>query len=137
MEAMAVKAQELITFYGLKIVAAIAIFVIGRYVAIALRGVLRRAMSRSAVDETLVSFVANLTYVGMLAFVVIAALGQLGVQTASLVAVIGAAGLAVGFALQGSLGNFAAGVLMIIFKPFKGPMPVPPGTAMSWFPASS
>jgi small conductance mechanosensitive channel len=119
MEAMAVKAQELITFYGLKIIAAIAIFVIGRYVAIALRGVLRRAMSRSAVDETLVSFVANLTYVGMLAFVVIAALGQLGVQTASLVAVIGAAGLAVGFALQGSLGNFAAGVLMIIFKPFK------------------
>ena len=81
MEAMAVKAQELITFYGLKIVAAIAIFVIGRYVAIALRGVLRRAMSRSAVDETLVSFVANLTYAGMLAFVVIAALGQLGVQT--------------------------------------------------------
>lgn len=119
MEDMAMKAQELITFYGLKVLAAIAIFVIGRYVAIAVRSMLRRIMRKSAVDETLVTFVANVAYAGLLAFVVIAALGQLGVQTASFVAVIGAAGLAIGLALQGSLANFAAGVLMIIFKPFK------------------
>jgi len=71
------------------------------------------------VDETLVSFVRNLSYIALLAFVVIAALNQLGIQTASFIAVIGAAGLAIGLALQGSLANFAAGVLMIIFKPFK------------------
>lgn len=119
METIAMKAQELITFYGLKVIAAIAILVIGRYVAIGIRSLVRRAMRRSAVDDTLVSFVANVAYAGLLAFVVIAALGQLGVQTASFVAVVGAAGLAIGLALQGSLANFAAGVLMIIFKPFK------------------
>jgi len=119
MQDIAMQAQELLTFYGLKVIAAIAIFVIGRYVAIAIRGVLRRALRKSAVDETLVTFVANVSYVLLLAFVVIAALGQLGVQTASFVAVVGAAGLAIGLALQGSLANFAAGVLMIIFKPFK------------------
>jgi len=119
MQDIATQAQELLTFYGLKVIAAIAIFVIGRYVAIAVRGVLRRALRKSAVDETLVTFVANVSYALLLAFVVIAALGQLGVQTASFVAVVGAAGLAIGLALQGSLANFAAGVLMIIFKPFK------------------
>jgi small conductance mechanosensitive channel len=71
------------------------------------------------VDATVAGFVANLGYVILLAFVVIAALSKLGIQTASLVAILGAAGLAVGLALQGSLSNFAAGVLMLIFKPFK------------------
>ena len=70
-------------------------------------------------DETLISFVSHLSYVALMAFVIIAALGQLGIQTASFIAVIGAAGLAVGLALQGSLANFASGVLMIIFKPIK------------------
>jgi len=119
MEDLAVKAQDLITFYGLKVIAAIAILVIGRYVSIAVRNLLRRMMRKSHVEETLVSFVSNVGYAALLAFVVIAALGQLGVHTASFVAVIGAAGLAIGLALQGSLANFAAGVLMIIFKPFK------------------
>jgi len=118
-EDIAMKAQDLIMFYGLKLIAAIAILIIGRWVAIAIRNVVRRIMRRSAIDETLVTFVANVAYAGLLAFVVIAALGQLGVHTASFVAVIGAAGLAIGLALQGSLANFAAGVLMIIFKPFK------------------
>ncbi len=119
MEDVAMRLQDLIAFYGLKIIAALAILVIGRYVAIAARNVLRRVMRKSNVEETLVSFVSNVAYAGLLAFVVIAALGQLGVHTASFVAVIGAAGLAIGLALQGSLANFAAGVLMIIFKPFK------------------
>ena len=75
-------------------------------------------MIRSKVDATLVSFVGNLIYVSLLTFVILAALAQLGIQTTSFIAVIGAAGLAVGLALQGSLANFAAGVLMLIFRPF-------------------
>jgi small conductance mechanosensitive channel len=76
-------------------------------------------MDKAKVDPTLSKFVKNLTYSLLLVFVVIAALGRLGVQTGSFIAIIGAAGLAVGLALQGSLSNFAAGVLMIIFKPFR------------------
>jgi small conductance mechanosensitive channel len=76
-------------------------------------------MNKRQVDPTVISFVANLTYIALLVFVVLAALGQLGIQTTSFIAVIGAAGLAIGLALQGSLANFAAGFLMIIFRPFK------------------
>ena len=79
----------------------------------------KKMMAKGNVDETLISFVGNLTYIALLAFVIIAALNQLGIQTTSFIAVIGAAGLAIGLALQGSLANFAAGVLMIIFRPFK------------------
>jgi small conductance mechanosensitive channel len=70
------------------------------------------------VDNTLIPFVKNIAYFALLVFVVIIALGKLGIQTTSFVAVIGAAGLAVGLALQGSLANFAAGFMLIIFKPF-------------------
>jgi small conductance mechanosensitive channel len=110
--------QAFAALYGLKIIAAIVIFVVGRWVARALRNMLKRMMAKGNVDEILVSFVGNLTYIALLAFVIIAALNQLGIQTTSFIAVIGAAGLAVGLALQGSLANFAAGVLMIIFRPF-------------------
>jgi len=109
----------LLTVYGLKVIAAAVIFIIGRWVALGVAKLIKRIMIKSKVDETLVSFVRHLSYVTLLAFVVIAALNQLGIQTASFIAVMGAAGLAIGLALQGSLGNFAAGVLMIIFKPFK------------------
>jgi len=109
----------LLTVYGLKVIAAAAIFVIGRWVALGVAKLIKRIMIRSKVDETLVSFVRHLSFITLLAFVVVAALNQLGIQTASFIAVMGAAGLAIGLALQGSLGNFAAGVLMIIFKPFK------------------
>jgi small conductance mechanosensitive channel len=111
--------QELLAFYGLKIVAAIVIFIVGRWIARALRNMINKMMAKGNVDETLISFVGNLTYITLLAFVIIAALNQLGIQTTSFIAVIGAAGLAIGLALQGSLANFAAGVLMIIFRPFK------------------
>ena len=111
--------QELLAFYGLNIVAAILIFVVGRWIARALRNVIKRMMTKGNVDEILVSFVGNLTYIALLAFVIIAALNQLGIQTTSFIAIIGAAGLAIGLALQGSLANFAAGVLMIIFRPFQ------------------
>jgi small conductance mechanosensitive channel len=113
------KLQEWATFYGLKIIAAIVVFIVGRWVAKVLRNLVEKMMIRAKVDETLVKFVGNLTYVALLAIVVIAALNQLGIQTTSFIAIIGAAGLAVGLALQGSLANFAAGVLMIIFRPFK------------------
>lgn len=119
MEQVVLKLQEWIALYGLKVIAAIAIVLIGRIAAKVIRGIIRRMLQRVHLDDMLVSFVSSICYVGIMAFVVIAAIGQLGVQTASFVVVLGSAGLAVGLALQGSLANFAAGVLMIIFKPFK------------------
>ena len=79
----------------------------------------RKVMEKRNVDPTLTRFVASLSYIALLTFVILAALGMLGIQTTSFIAVLGAAGLAIGLALQGSLSNFAAGVLMIIFRPFK------------------
>lgn len=119
MDEILVKLQEFGALYGLRVVGAIAILVLGRIAAGILRSLLSKMMEKSKVEPTLVSFVSSVTYVGMMAFVIIAALGKLGVQTTSFVAILGAAGLAIGLALQGSLSNFAAGVLMIIFKPFK------------------
>jgi small conductance mechanosensitive channel len=119
LENLIAKIWELLTVFGLKILAALAILILGRWVAKFLSSILKKVMTKSNVDATLVKFIHNLTYVALLVFVVLAALGQLGIQTTSFIAVIGAAGLAVGLALQGSLANFAAGVLMIIFRPFK------------------
>ncbi len=113
------KVQELITLYGLRIIAAAVIFIVGRWVAKGLKRFMVRALTKGKVDETLVSFLGHLTYFTLLAFIVIAALNQLGIQTTSFIAILGAAGLAVGLALQGSLANFAAGILMIIFRPFR------------------
>jgi small conductance mechanosensitive channel len=110
---------ELVTIYGLKVIAAIAIFVIGRWVAKAVASMIRKMMRNAEVDQTLRGFVANMAYIALLAFVVLAALGQLGIQTTSFIAILGAAGLAVGLALQGSLSNFAAGFLMILFRPIR------------------
>jgi small conductance mechanosensitive channel len=119
MEFSADKLIELVQVWGLKAVMAIVIFVIGRIVARVLRNSLRAGLRRGKVEETLVSFASNLTYALLMVMVIIAVLNQLGIQTTSFIAILGAAGLAVGLALQGSLANFAAGILMIIFKPFK------------------
>jgi len=105
--------------FGLKVLAAVVVFVVGKWLARRISNLLQRGMERADTDPTLVGFVRNIAYFGLLTMVVIAAVGQLGVQTTSFIAVLGAAGLAVGLALQGSLANFAAGVLMIIFRPFK------------------
>ena len=105
--------------YGLKIVGAIVIFLVGRWVARLLSRLAAKAMTKAKMDETLVRFIKDLCYVGMLTFVIIAALAKIGIQTASFIALIGAAGLAVGLALQGSLANFASGVLMLVFKPMR------------------
>jgi len=119
MENLLVKVQEWVAFYGFKIIAAVLILIVGRWVAKMVKKLISRILSGRKVDQTIVSFVVNLAYIAMLTFVVIAAMAQVGIQTTSFIAVIGAAGLAIGLALQGSLANFAAGFLMIIFKPFK------------------
>jgi len=104
--------------YGIRLVGAIAILVLGRIIVGILAGVVRRMMVRSQAEGTLTKFVVSLTRIFLLTVVIIAALSALGVETTSFVAIIGAAGLAIGFALQGSLANFAAGVMLMIFRPF-------------------
>jgi small conductance mechanosensitive channel len=111
--------QDIVAVWGLKVIAAIAIFVIGRWVAMGVRKGVRRVMEKAATDPIIVGFVGSISYIALLAFVIIAALGQLGIQTTSFIAILGAAGLAIGLALQGSLANFAAGFLMIMFRPFR------------------
>jgi len=118
MEGIVGKLQGWTAVFGLKILTAILIVVVGRWLARFIRNTTEKMMIKSKVDAALVSFVGNLIYVSLLTFVILAALAQLGIQTTSFIAVIGAAGLAVGLALQGSLANFAAGVLMLIFRPF-------------------
>ena len=108
-----------VTYYGLRIVLAVVIFVVGKWVAGLVRGMCRKGMERGKVDPVLVGFLSSIAYYALMVAVVIAAISQLGIQTTSFVAVLGAAGLAIGFALQGSLSNFASGVLIILFRPFK------------------
>ena len=123
---------ELALSYGVQLLTAIAIFVIGRWVAKAITGILRKAMRRAKADDMLVGFLGNIAYGLLLTFIVIAALSQLGIETTSLAAILAAAGLAIGLALQGSLSNFAAGVMLIIFRPFgKGDYVEAAGTAGS------
>lgn len=113
------QSQGLFLEYGLKVVAALAIFIIGRIVAKAVAKGILKALQLRQIDNTVSNFIHNLSYGALYVFVIIAALSQLGIQTTSFIAILGAAGLAVGLALQGSLSNFASGVLMIIFRPFK------------------
>jgi small conductance mechanosensitive channel len=118
-ETMMSTATAFVLTYGVKLLLAIVIYVVGKWLAVKVADLLERGMSAKDVDHTVARFVRNISYYVMFAVVVVAALGQLGVQTTSFVAIIGAAGLAVGLALQGSLANFAAGVLLILFRPFK------------------
>ncbi|MCE2572647.1 small-conductance mechanosensitive channel MscS [Motilimonas eburnea] len=111
--------QALLIEYAVNIAAAALILFFGFIAAGMVAGGIRKVMSSKGLDKTIVDFVAGLIRYGIIAFVIIAALGRVGVQTASFVAIIGAAGLAIGLALQGSLSNFASGVLLILFRPFK------------------
>jgi small conductance mechanosensitive channel len=104
---------------GINLVTAIVIFFVGKWIVnLVVKGMLK-AMQKGDMDITLRRFVANLARMLLMLFVIIAAIHQLGIQTASLIALLGAAGLAVGLALQGSLSNFAAGVLIVLFRPYK------------------
>lgn len=105
--------------WGLKIVAALAILVIGNWLAKRLTAVFVKMMERNDIDITLTRFLQNIIYYALLTAVVIAAAGQLGINTTSFLTVVGAAGLAIGLALKDSLANFSAGVMLILFRPFK------------------
>ncbi|CAI1909620.1 small-conductance mechanosensitive channel MscS [Serratia marcescens] len=114
-----VKNQELLIQYAVNIVAAIVILIIGSIVARVVGNALNRVMKLRGIDATVADFLSAIVRYGVLAFTFIAVLGRVGVQTTSVIAVLGAAGLAVGLALQGSLSNFAAGVLLVIFRPLR------------------
>jgi len=105
--------------FAINLVTAIVIFYVGRMVVRILTRGMRKVMEAQEVDKTLITFVSNLASMVLQVFVIIAAVGALGVQTTSFIAVLGAAGLAIGLALQGSLSNFAAGVLIVLFRPYK------------------
>jgi small conductance mechanosensitive channel len=105
--------------WGIRIVTALAVFIIGKWVARAVVNISKSVLKKSGQDDMLISFLGNILYTVLLAAVVIAALDQIGIQTTSLLAVLGAAGLAVGLALKDSLANFSSGVMIIIFRPFK------------------
>lgn len=105
--------------FGIRLLAALAIFIIGKWIVRLLCGLISKALERAKLDPTLNRFLTRITNVLLLIVVIMAALDMIGIKTTSLVAIIGAAGLAVGLAMQGSLSNFAAGVMIIIFRPFK------------------
>ncbi len=111
--------QETGAHFGLNLLAAIAIFIVGRWIAKLIHKGLVKTLERAKLEPILVRFLGNLIYTLLLIFVILGAINQLGVQTASLIALLGAAGLAVGLAMQGSLANLAAGVLLIIFRPYR------------------
>jgi len=113
------QSQGVIMGFGLKALIAIVIFYVGRMIARLITKGLRNMMQSQEVDKILETFVCNLVYWMLMAFIIIAAMSQLGIQTTSLIAVMAAAGLAVGLALQGALGNFAAGVLIVMFRPYR------------------
>lgn len=110
---------DVVTTWGLRVVGAIGVLIVGRIVAGLIRRAVRKALRRANVDPTLIPFLAGLVYNLTLVFVLISVLRLFGLETTSLVAVLGAAGLAVGLALQGTLSNFAAGIMLLLFRPFK------------------
>lgn len=105
--------------FGIKLVTAIAIYIIGKMVINIILKVIRTVLTKSKMDEMLLNFVLSIARSILLLFVIIAALNELGVDTTSFIALLGAAGLAVGLALQSTLQNFAAGVMLILFRPFQ------------------
>lgn len=113
------KAINFVTDYGPKIIGAILIYIIGSWIIKKLTNMLERVMMKKDYDEALQKFLSNLVGWALKVFLIIVVISKLGVETTSFAAVIAAAGLAIGLALQGSLANFAGGVLLIIFKPFK------------------
>ena len=119
MEELIPKLIEWGSAFGLKLIAAVAILIIGRIIAKSIRKLIVKVMDKRKVDKTISSFISSLVFSGLYIFVILAALSQVGIQTTSFMAIIGAAGLAIGLALQGSLSNFAAGFLIILFRPFK------------------
>jgi small conductance mechanosensitive channel len=105
--------------FGMNVIGAICILILGRIAAGIIKKVILRVFSKTKTDKAVTSFVANISYFAVLIFAILAALAKFGIQTTSFVAVLGAAGLAIGLALQGTLSNFAAGVMLLILRPFR------------------
>ncbi|MEJ2538865.1 MAG: mechanosensitive ion channel [Gemmatimonadota bacterium] len=110
--------QELVADWGLRVLGALAFLLIGRIVAGAVRSAVRRALNRSNFDTTLTPFISNIVYTLVMLAILIAAAGMVGIEAGSFIAIIGAAGLAVALAFQGTLSNFAAGIMLLTFRPF-------------------
>jgi len=119
MEGVLQKISELGVPFLANILAAVIIYVVGKWAAQLLSNITRGLMKKAKVDEALIGFTADMVKYAILIFAILAAIGKLGVQTTSFIAVLGAAGLAVGMALQGTLSNFAAGIMILFFRPFK------------------
>ena len=113
------KIVEYSTIYGIRVLGAIVVLILGRIIAGFVRSGVKRALKKRGTDEGLVHFLSSMAYTLVIVAVIIAALGNFGVEAASFVAILGAVGFAIGFALQGSLSNFAAGVMILLFRPFK------------------
>lgn len=111
--------QALLITYGAKVVLAILVFLIGKWLAGKITSIIAKLMEKNNVDQTLVKFLRNILYYLLLATVLVAVAGQLGINTASFLTIIGAASLAIGLALKDSLSNFSSGVMLILFRPFK------------------
>jgi small conductance mechanosensitive channel len=111
-------AVTLVSTWGLQVAGALAVLILGRIASGVARKAVRRGLESRGVDASLVPFISNLVYFILLAAVVIAVLGLFGIETTSLVAVLGTAGLAIGLALQGTLANFSSGVMLLLFRPF-------------------
>ena len=111
--------MAIVSTWGLRVVGALVLFIVGLMVCKTVRRSVRKALEKSSLDDTLVPFLSSMIYYMLLTFLVLAVLSLFGIQTTSFIAVLGAAGLAIGLALQGTLGNFAAGVMLLIFRPFK------------------
>lgn len=110
---------DLAVVWGAKIIAAGLVFLVGKWIASRIAKLVVSLMEKQAIDVTLTRFLRNIIYYALMAAVIVAAAGQLGINTASFLTIIGAAGLAIGLALKDSLANFASGVLLILFRPFK------------------
>ena len=108
-----------ITLYGVKVLASLLIFFVGKKIASIITAIVVKGMRTSKVDETITSFFSNVIYFGLLVVIILAALSNLGINTTSFLAVLGTAGLAIGLALQGTLSNVGAGILLVFFRPFK------------------
>lgn len=111
--------KEIAVEYGIKLLGAVAVFVIGSVVVKTIVKTIRKVMEKREVDASLNSFITSLTNIGLKAMLFVTVLSMLGVEMTSFVAILGAAGLAVGMALSGTLQNFAGGVMILLFKPFK------------------
>ena len=118
-QAVALSLVNLITAWGLKVIGAIVVLLIGRVIAGWARKLVRRMLEGVTVDPTLVPFLASVAYYLVMAMVVIASLSMAGIPTTSLVAVFGATGLAVALAMQGTLSNISAGVMLLVYRPFR------------------